>query len=40
MPTLKTALVTTGIMLVALFLISRFAPASLKAEIGLPARSV
>lgn len=35
MPTLKTALVTVGIMLVALFLIVKFAPASLTTSVGL-----
>lgn len=35
MPSLKTALITVGIMLVAMFVIVRFAPATFKAQVGL-----
>ena len=40
MPTLKTAAVTVGLMLVALFVIARFAPAHIKNELGLPSAAV
>ena len=35
MPSLRTALMTSAIMLVALFLIVKFAPASLTSAVGL-----
>ena len=37
MPSLKTALITVAIMFVALFVVAKFAPASLKTELGLPS---
>lgn len=35
MPSLKTALITVAIMVVALFVIVKFAPASLTKQIGV-----
>lgn len=35
MPSLRTALMTSAIMLVALFLIVKFAPASVTSAVGL-----
>lgn len=37
MPSLKTGLVTAGILIVALFIIARFAPSTFKTSIGLPS---
>ena len=37
MPSLKTAAITAAILLVTLFLIAKFAPATLKSDLGLAA---
>ena len=37
MPSLKTAAITAAILIVALFLLKKFAPASVKADLGLNA---
>ena len=37
MPSLKTAAITAAILVVTLFLIAKFAPASIKADLGLPS---
>lgn len=35
MPSLKTALITAGILLVTLFLLVKFAPANVKEQLGV-----
>lgn len=37
MPSLKTAAITAGILLVVLYMIAKFAPATFKADLGLAA---
>jgi len=39
MPSLKTAGITVGLMLLALYLIAKFAPASVKVDLGLPSNA-
>ncbi len=39
MPSLKTAAITAGILIVVLYLVAKFAPASLKVDLGLPSQA-
>lgn len=39
MPSLKTAAITAGILLLTLFIVARFAPAGLKSQIGLAPKA-
>ena len=38
MPSFKTAAITAAILLVTLFLVAKFAPATLKTDLGLNAK--